>query len=185
MRGLDSITNSADMNLKKIWDIVEDRGAGMLPSMGSQSDKTKQLTLSLSVNNRCSALKDPVFSQIPQCSDWTTQQHLYLHLIVITDTPSLNHAQTSVFPISLNWMLSLKENLKTYYLFWKPSRRNNTLVINVGKMVIINTPRHSLFLCKTHYAVKNNICFKHLPVLSFHTWTVLERNLTSYLPYQY
>ena len=27
MRGLDSITNSVDMNLSKLWETVEDRGA--------------------------------------------------------------------------------------------------------------------------------------------------------------
>ena len=27
MKWLDSITNSTDMNLRKLWDIVEDRGA--------------------------------------------------------------------------------------------------------------------------------------------------------------
>ena len=36
MRWLDSITDSLDMNLSKLQKIVEDRGAGMLQSMGSQ-----------------------------------------------------------------------------------------------------------------------------------------------------
>ena len=36
MRWLDSITDSMDMNLSKLRKIVEDRGAGMLQSMGSQ-----------------------------------------------------------------------------------------------------------------------------------------------------
>ena len=36
MRWLDSIANSVGMNLSKLWEIVEDRGPGMLQSMGSQ-----------------------------------------------------------------------------------------------------------------------------------------------------
>ena len=37
MRWLDGIINSVGMNLSKLRDIVEDRGAGVLQSMGSQS----------------------------------------------------------------------------------------------------------------------------------------------------
>ena len=33
---LDSITDSMDMSLSRLWEIVEDRGAGMLLSMGFQ-----------------------------------------------------------------------------------------------------------------------------------------------------
>ena len=36
VRWLDSITDSVNMNLSRLWEIVEDRGAGMLQSTGSQ-----------------------------------------------------------------------------------------------------------------------------------------------------
>ena len=38
MKWLDSITDSMDMNLSKLQQIVEDRGAGVLQSMGLQRD---------------------------------------------------------------------------------------------------------------------------------------------------
>ena len=36
MRWLGGITDSVDVNLSKLWDIAEDRGAYVLQSMGSQ-----------------------------------------------------------------------------------------------------------------------------------------------------
>ena len=37
MRWFDSITDSTEMNLSKLWEIVEDRETGMLESMGLQT----------------------------------------------------------------------------------------------------------------------------------------------------
>ena len=37
IRWLESITDSVDMNLSKLWQIVKDREPGILQSMGSQT----------------------------------------------------------------------------------------------------------------------------------------------------
>ena len=37
MKWLDSITDSIEMNLSKLWETMKDKKAGVLQSMGSQS----------------------------------------------------------------------------------------------------------------------------------------------------
>ena len=54
MRCLDGITDSMDMSLGKLWELVMDREAGVLQSMGSQrvrDDCATELNLTLVETN--------------------------------------------------------------------------------------------------------------------------------------
>ena len=72
MRWLNGMTDSTDMNLSELWEIVEDRGAwGGLRSMGSQRVRHDSGT---EQQKQCNCSKDK--GQIPLCMTYRAAQHL-------------------------------------------------------------------------------------------------------------
>ena len=67
MRCLDGMTNAMDMNLGNLWEMVKDREACMLQSMGSELDTEGQLNktttaLQCSAKVSCHCLTGPIAS---------------------------------------------------------------------------------------------------------------------------
>ena len=101
MRWLDSITNSMNMNLSKLWEIVEDRGAWGVAVHGVTSDMTSvQFS---SVAQSCPTLCDPmnrstpglpVHHQLPEF----TQTHVHR----VGDAIQPSHPLLSPFPPAPN-----------------------------------------------------------------------------------
>ena len=68
MRWLNSITDSTDMNLSKLWEIVEDREPGVLQSLGSQRVR----------HNLVAEQQQPISSVVMfQVDSKGTQPHIY------------------------------------------------------------------------------------------------------------
>ena len=74
MRWLDGITNSTDMSLNKLWEMVKDGKPGVLQSMGCKlSDTTEQL------NNNNKGVSDTVKAMVflvvmYGCESWTIKK---------------------------------------------------------------------------------------------------------------
>ena len=75
MRWLDSITDSSNMNLSKLWEIVKDKGAWCAAAHGvTKFSSVAQLCLTLCDSIDCSTSGFPVHHQLPEPQ---TQTHIH------------------------------------------------------------------------------------------------------------
>ena len=95
MRWLDDIVDSVDMNLNKLWEIVKDRGACMLQSMGLQ-----RVGYNLVIEQETGMI---------MAQDWISVPNMFL---VLHRAPILFQRQTTSSLIShLSHMLRLKSQI--------------------------------------------------------------------------